>query len=233
MLMRGFSAPGGRLDRVGDANDLNSAALLRNALKHFREERMRLFERTFFMSRRTRVLDVGGSPEIWQLASVKPRLTFLNLPAALQHTKGNVNLVAGDGRMLPFRDGEFDIVFSNSVIEHVGSREDQHRFAQEAGRVGRHYWIQTPNRRFPIELHIMLPLVHFLPKRLQSAIVHRFTVWERVVRPDEYARAFYLHHFLHELRLLDKRELKELFPGATILVERVLGVPKSLIAVRS
>ncbi len=194
---------------------------------------MRLFERTFHVSSGTRVLDVGGSPVIWEFASVQPKLTILNLAGALERPARPVDLIAADGRMLPFPDNAFDIVFSNSVIEHVGTHADQRRFAQEIARVGRHYWVQTPNRRFPIELHVMLPLIHYLPKRWQRPIVNRFTMWERVVRPTEAARAFYLHHVLNELNLLDARELHTLFPDAQIVPERLLGFSKSLIAVRS
>ena len=194
---------------------------------------MRLFERTFHLSDRTRVLDVGGSPLIWEFATVQPRLTMLNLPSAIQKRPGNIDFVGGDGRLLPFRDGAFDIVFSNSVIEHVGTREHQKQFAEEIARVGRHYWIQTPSRSFPIEPHVMLPFIHYLPKTLQQPIVSRFTVWERLIHPSEGDRARYIEHFLNELRLLDARELQELFPGASILRERMLGVAKSLVAVRA
>ncbi len=79
----------------------------------------------------------------------------------------------------------------------------------------------------------MLPIVHFLPKPAQRAIIHRFTVWEKLTRPSAAERAFYLEHFLKELKLLDNHSLGRLFPGATILKERVLGVPKSLIAVKT
>lgn len=193
---------------------------------------MRLFERTFDISSRTRVLDVGGSPRIWDLASVQPQLTILNLAAAVERTSRPIDLVAGDGRMLPFEDAAFDIVFSNSVIEHVGTRADQRTFAAEIARVGRQYWVQTPNRRFPVELHVMLPLVHYLPKSWQKRIVDRFTIWERLIRPDEHMRAFYLHHFLNELNLLDAHDLRALFPESKVISETVLGLSKSLIAVR-
>lgn len=194
---------------------------------------MRLFERTFAISSDTRVLDVGGSPLIWEFASVQPKLTILNLAGAIERASQPIDFVAGDGRMLPFQDAAFDIVFSNSVIEHVGTPEDQRRFASEIARVGRQYWVQTPNRRFPVELHIMLPLIHYLPKSWQRPIVNRFTIWERFVHPSEPARMDYLHHFLNELNLLSAPELHSLFPDSELISESVLGLSKSLIAVRA
>lgn len=193
---------------------------------------MRRFAKTLQVSTRTRVLDVGGSPAIWQFSPVQPRLTILNFPSALERTN-SAHLVAGDGRMVPFKNGAFDIVFSNSVIEHVGKRADQQSFAEEISRVGRYYWVQTPNRGFPVELHLMLPFIHYLPKNWQFAIAKRFTVWELLVRPNQYQRAFYIDHFLNELNLLDAQELSHLFPDAKIISERVLGIAKSLIAVRA
>lgn len=207
--------------------------LLQNAFRHFRTERLRLFEKTFAISEHTRILDVGGSPEIWSFSKAKPQLTILNMPSALVPHVQHANLVGADGRMLPFPDGAFDIVFSNSVIEHVGTREDQRLFAQEVSRVGKSYWIQTPNRRFPFEHHVMLPIVHFLPKPWQHAVVNRFTGWEHLVRPTADERRNYLHHFLNELKLLDCADMRLLFPDAKVIKERFLGIPKSLIAVRN
>lgn len=206
--------------------------LLQNAFRHFRTQRLRLFEWTFKISERTRILDVGGSPEIWSFSKLKPELTILNMPSALAPHSQHANLVGADGRMLPFSDGAFDIVFSNSVIEHVGNREDQQLFAREVARVGKNYWIQTPNRRFPFEQHMMLPVIHFLPKRWQEAVVNRFTGWEHIVRPTADERRNYVHHFLHELNLLDDADMKALFPDANVMKERFLGFPKSLIAVK-
>lgn len=179
------------------------------------------------------MLDVGGSPLIWEFARVRPHLTMLNLPSAVRPGAVNADFVAGDGRYLPFKDSAFDIVFSNSVIEHVGTRADQQLFANEVSRVGRYYWIQTPNRHFPIEPHVMLPFVHYLPKSWQKAIVNRFTVWELVVHPSDEERDFYLHHFLNDLRSLEARELQNLFPDATIITEQTIGLAKSLVALRA
>lgn len=194
---------------------------------------MRLFQKAFEITPDTRILDVGGSPSIWEFLPVRPRLTILNFPSALEPGVKSVQCVAADGRRLPFKDAAFDIAFSNSVIEHVGTLEDQKMFAEEIGRVARYYWVQTPNRRFPIELHLMLPFIHHLPRAWQRRIVERFTVWELLVRPSESQRLFYIEHFLNDIKLLDKTDLKCLFPDAKILSERVLGLAKSLIAIRS
>jgi len=55
------------------------------------------------------------------------------------------------------QDGEFDLVFSNSVIEHVGDFERMRQFVHEARRVAKSYWIQTPSKWFPIEPHCGMP----------------------------------------------------------------------------
>ncbi len=140
-----------------------------------RTRRMKLFEDTFHIARDTRVLDVVGSMEIWQHAAVMPRLILANLPNALRPHGGGSVQVGADGCLLPFRDGEFDIVFSNSVIEHVGSAENQRAFAGEIARIGRSFWVQTPNQGFPVEQHLMVPFVHQLPKawRPKSLIAFR------------------------------------------------------------
>jgi Methyltransferase domain len=75
-----------------------------------------------------------------------------------------VRAVRADGRDLPFRDGEFDVGFSNAVVEHVaGGRDGQREFAHELCRVARRIFVTTPNRWFPVEVHTLLPFVHWLP----------------------------------------------------------------------
>ena len=82
------------------------------------------FVRTLGVGPATRVLDVGGTPGYWELLPAPPRVTLLNMARARESLLA-VSWVAGDGRSLPFRDGAFDVVFSNSVIEHVGDPESQ------------------------------------------------------------------------------------------------------------
>jgi SAM-dependent methyltransferase len=200
--------------------------------RHFRRRRMQAFLRAFRVTPETRILDIGGTPDCWELIGERPRVVLLNTPRAKDDLRGAASWVAGDGRALPFRDGAFDIVFSNSVIEHVGDRDSQRRFATEVARVGRAFWVQTPNRWFPVEQHLLTPLVHWLPRGWQRAIVPRFTVWSAVTRVTEDRRRFYLDHYLSDVRLLGAAELRALFPGARLARERTLGVTKSLVVYR-
>jgi hypothetical protein len=182
------------------------------------------------VTEKTRVLDIGGTPEYWDLAPVKPRLTLLNTPRAKDELSAAAAWIAGDGLSLPFRDGAFDIVFSNSVIEHVGDWDSQRRFAREVMRVGRSYWVQTPNRGFPFEQHLLTPFIHWAPAHWQRALAPRFNFWQWAARPSEDRRKFYIEHYLSDVKLLSAGELALLFPDARIIRERLLGWTKSLVA---
>ncbi len=193
---------------------------------------MQRFAAAFGITEATRILDIGGTPDVWRLLAVRPRLTLLNTPRA-KADLGAAEWVAGDGRALPFRDASFDIVFSNSVIEHVGDRASQLRFAREVMRVGRGYWVQTPNRWFPVEQHLLTPFVHWLPRPRQRVLVPRINLWQFLTHPSEDRRRFYIDHYLDDIRLLTARDLAALFPGSRLLRERTLGWTKSLVAWRS
>lgn len=190
------------------------------------------FVREFGITAETRVLDIGGTPECWDLVAVRPRLVLLNTPRAKADLAAAAEWVAGDGRRLPFADASFDVVFSNSVIEHVGDAASQHEFAREVARVGRSYWVQTPNRWFPVEQHLLTPFIHWLPKSWQRRLVPRWTVWAALVRPAADRRQFYGEHYLNDVRLLSAGELGRLFPGAGLIRERFCGLTKSLVAVK-
>jgi SAM-dependent methyltransferase len=202
------------------------------ASRSFRAERMRQFAKDFGVTDRTRILDIGGTPYNWELCPVRPRLTILNTPRATEPVPEGVDWVAADGCKLPFGDAAFDIVFSNSVIEHLGTTERQREFASEVMRVGRRFCVQTPNRWFPVETHLLTPLVHYLPKRLQAPLVRRWTVWQALTGIRGERREFYIEHYLADVLLLDAGALMALFPGAEIRRERFLGATKSLLAVR-
>ncbi len=206
--------------------------LFHSLQRRFRARRMALLARTLGITRDTRVLDVGGTVDIWRLAPVMPRLVLLNQARARYEIGSAEAVVLGDGTRLPFADGSFDLVFSNSVIEHVGSRLEQARFASEIARVGKQYWVQTPNRYFPIEHHLWTPCVHWLPRPWQAAILKRFSVWKLVTNYDAAERDFYVQHYLNSIRLLSASDLGALFTDAIVARERFLGWTKSLIAYR-
>lgn len=195
-------------------------------LKHFRRPRMALFCRLFGISKDTRVLDVGGSQWIWELAPVKPKLTILNLYAT--NGAGGAKYVRADGCEMPFADNAFDVVFCNSVIEHLGNWSAIERFAEEVSRVGRRYWVQTPNRNFPLEPHYLGPLVHYLPKEWQKRIFRYGTGLGLLTKPSKEE----ISQIVDELCLLTSRDLRQLFPRATIRIERFAGLAKSLIAAK-
>lgn len=203
-----------------------------SALRRFRGIRMRRFVQEFGIRADTRVLDIGGTPYNWALVPVRPRLTLLNMPRALEAIPDGVNWVAADGCALPFGDASFDVVFSNSVIEHLTTVERQRAFAAEVARVGKRYCVQTPNRWFPLEHHLLTPCIHYFPKRWQAPLVRRWTVWAMLTGIQGERKRFYIEHYLADVRLLGRAELQALFPGATITAERFLGMTKSLMAVR-
>jgi SAM-dependent methyltransferase len=199
---------------------------------YFRQRRMRRFAAELKITAETRILDIGGTPEYWSLLPERPRVTLLNTPRARADV-GDTAWVAGDGRSLPFRDGAFDVVFSNSVIEHVGDAASQERFAREVARVGRRYWVQTPNRWFPVEQHLLTPFVHWLPRGWQRRIVPHCNLWSVLVRVTPDRRRFYIEHYLSDVRLLAFGEVRALFPGSRVIRERVCGLTKSFIAVKA
>lgn len=202
--------------------------LVQPIMIHFRTKRMRQFQDLFKITSETRILDIGGTSFMWSLISMRPRLSILNLFVPTEVVEDNITWVSGDGRNMPFKSGEFDIIYSNSVIEHVGDRASQEAFAKEIARVGIYYYVQTPNRWFPIEPHFMTPFIQFLNKNLQKRIVKNFTVWGLICRPTKRQ----CEDYVDEICLLDYNTMKQLFPDAQIIKEKFLGFTKSLIAVK-
>jgi len=176
-----------------------------------------------------RILDVGGTEIFWEkmgfVDEADVEITLLNLSHIDVH-HSNFRSVAGDGRnMSEFEDDEFDVVFSNSVIEHVGGYEDQKRMAKEIQRVGKRYFIQTPNFYFPIEPHFLFPFFQFFPLAVKTFMLRHFNLgWHRKINDVQKAV-----EIAHSIRLLPKSELKQIFPGANIYEERFWGLVKSFI----
>lgn len=166
-----------------------------------REAKWRLYEQVFPPGPGERVLDVGvsahddlpGENYFLRRYPFPAQLTCVGISdlSGLARRYPEVTFVQADGRCMPFEDDEFDIVHSNAVIEHVGPREEQARFVHELVRVARRGVITTPNKWFPIESHVLLPFVHWLPRPATHAVLRRvghndWPVWllsERTFRP--------------------------------------------------
>jgi SAM-dependent methyltransferase len=182
---------------------------------------------------RVRVLDIGGSQAYWDQMlpetdelSGRLTVTLCNIEDQAVSRAQFSSVIADARRLNRFSDDEFDLVFSNSTIEHVGTLEDQRRMAAEVLRLGRRYYVQTPNRYFPIEPHFVFPLFQFLPIGLRVLLLRRFDLgW--IPRVPEAAQARAL---VESIRLLSRRELADLFPDARIAEERFAGLVKSLVA---
>ena len=194
----------------------------------FRSKRLRWMHSCLVVQPDEELLDVGGYPWCWPTGSTPARITLLNREFPGEAAAGDFERVVGDGCALPFPDGSFDVVFSNSVIEHVGTWERQQAFAREARRVGRRLWVQTPAREFFVEPHLIAPFVHWLRPSIQRRLIRWATLWGWLTRPTPAQ----VDAFLAEVRLLRREEMVTLFPDCEILTERVLGLPKSYIAVR-
>jgi len=181
---------------------------------------------------RVSILDIGGTAHYWDTMTAgtsldqQLQITLLNLEAHAV-SRPNVTAQVGDGRAMPqFADQQFDIVFSNSTIEHVGSFTDQRSMANEVKRIGRSYYVQTPNRCFPIEPHFVFPFFQFLPIVLRAWLVQHFNLgW--------YSRMRDWHEALHavsSIRLLSRKEVVQLFSDASIFDEKYYGLIKSFVA---
>jgi Methyltransferase domain len=199
--------------------------------QRFRPRRMRLFYSSFAITRKTKVLDLGGSLYFWNLARSEgfpiPQVTVLNIRPGPAQLLPEVHWVVGDARDSRLDGSVFDIVFSNSVVEHLTDWDSQVQFANEVKRLAPGYFVQTPNKWFFIEPHFLTPFIHWLPKPIRRSLGKRATVWgwSSGATREQY------NSQLKQIRLLGMREMRELFPGARLVGERWMGMVKSIIAI--
>jgi SAM-dependent methyltransferase len=174
------------------------------------------------------ILDVGGTVDYWLKMKLPKtsanRLVLLN--TFEQRVCEPFESVVGDGRDLScYSTDEFDLVFSNSVIGHVGDFSDQMKMASEVRRVGKHFFLQAPNHGFPLDWRTLVPLFHFLSPPLQTWCFEHFAVG-RYHRANSAEEAM---SWATRIRNIRRTELPRLFPNATVVNERVLGLTKSFI----
>lgn len=197
---------------------------------YFRPRRLEKFRESFpEVMTPIDILDVGGTTYQWDYLKSPANVTILNtMPGSCDSKPDNYRFLQGDGRDLLFEDQSYDLVFSNSVIEHVGDTVDQKAFASELRRVGRMVYCQTPNKWFFVEPHLITVFVHWLPKRVQRRLIRWCSVWGWLAKPSKKE----IDRFLDSTRLLTHRELERLFPDCRIERERILGLTKSFVVCR-
>jgi hypothetical protein len=202
-----------------------------------RRRRFRLFlglmDQVLARKPECRILDLGGTPDYWdQVADLIGdrchHVTLVNLEPPAEE-RPRFGFIVGDARHLPsLPDMSFDLVHSNSVIEHVGRWPDMKEMAREVRRLAPGYFLQTPYFWFPIEPHCQTAFFHWLPESIRVKLLMRRTRghWRRAPDVDTAMRQ------VQSAILLDRPMMSSLFPDATIHRERLCGLTKSLIAVR-
>ena len=200
----------------------------------WRKRRFARFEQRIRPRPDESLLDLGGYPMNWfGRAAVIGSVDVVNLGLVeAPHVPAGspvIRSIDGDARNLALADGSYDIVFSNSVIEHVGDLGDQQAFAREARRLGRRLWIQTPAYECPIEPHYLGVFIHWFPAKWHAGLARLFSLrgLSGAADPAE------LREIASSTRLLTKREMRDLFPDCEIWTERLFFIiPKSHVAVR-
>ena len=213
---------------------------------------LEMIDATFEKKGQVDILDVGGTQTYWSIlpATVLQKrnvsISVLNLPDSDSRDPARTDPQSFDPQHLPdpkhfefvLGDGcdlshygrcSFDIVHSNSVLEHVGPWSNMVKFAEEVSRLAPYYFVQTPYFWFPVEPHAWMPFLHWLPKPMRVMLLMKFNMggWDKQDSIDGAVR------LVESARLLDKAMLRELFKDANIITERLIFLPKSLIAVRN
>lgn len=197
-----------------------------------RSRRFHLFESLVArLPRPVRLLDGGGTNVFWERRGWAGRpefeITTINVGAEEKRHE-NLEPLAGDATDLSrFEDCSFDVVFSNSVIEHLFTLENQRRMAAEVQWVGKAYWVQTPNFWFPMEPHFHIVGWQWLPESVRiSMLVKKRCGWAGPYEDRETARKI-----VEEVRLMKAHELRALFPRAKLVAERFCGFAKPWTAI--
>lgn len=193
---------------------------------------LRLVRSIYEQHGRCRIIDLGGEPDYWalfdraELRALGVTIVMVN-PQAIVVSDPMFTSIQGDARHLPdFADHSFDLVHSNSVIEHVGGWHDKEAFSREVRRLAPAYFVQTPYQWFPIEPHWLAPFVHWFSEHARA----KWLMMTRKALRGDYARAM---RVVEGARLLDRTQMSCLFSDARLVNERILGLTKSVMAIRT
>jgi hypothetical protein len=176
-----------------------------------------------------RVLDLGGLPDFWRKSAVRPaHVTTVNLLPAEAGEPWVVHVVGDACAPEGLSGKEFDLVVSNSLLEHVGGYARRRQLADVIHGYAERHWVQTPYRYFPIEPHWAFPGLQFLPVSARAAAVRRWPLGHAAIG----GRAESTDAVL-ATELLSLTEMRLLFPDSDIWHEKAAGLTKSLVAVRT
>ena len=175
------------------------------------------------------ILDLGGTQKFWEemefIDNKEVYMTLLNVKKIEVKYK-NYSSITGDATNLEqYKENQFDVVFSNSVIEHVGDETKQKLMAEEIKRVAKYYFVQTPSIRFPIEPHFRFLGFQYLPLMVKIFLIKHFNLGHyKKIEDTNRAKSL-----AQSINLLSYKQCKKLFPDAEIKKEKFIGLTKSYI----
>jgi hypothetical protein len=197
-----------------------------------RERRARWLAEVFPDLPQMSIIDLGGRVGPWKRVPVRPKhVHVVNLEPLPAEIPDWAEVDHGDACTLPdhISKRRYDLVFSNSVIEHVGGHERRQRFAEAVHLLAEAHWVQTPYRYFPIEPHWVAPGLQFLPVAMRAEYSRRWPLG------SYNAAATHTEAVGQVLRveLLDRTQMRYYFPTSVLRAENFFGLPKSLVAYRT
>jgi hypothetical protein len=188
------------------------------------------FMRRFPLLPEMRVLDLGGTPAFWRAAPQRPAaVTTVNLERSDTDELWIDHVVEDACQFRAVGSAPYDLVVSNSLLEHVGGHEQRRRLAEIVHESAPAHWVQTPYRYFPIEPHWLAPGWQFLPPAGRAAVLRHWPFCHGG-RPRDRTSAL---RIVLTTELIGRAEMGLLFPGSEIWRERIAGLTKSLVAVRN
>jgi hypothetical protein len=228
-----ISVARGRALHTVEQTYLNGRSLSFQARKRrFRHIRP-MIERIIERKGSCRIADIGGTEYYWEIAKefidqVPVEIHLFNLePTAVPDRKftSHFGNACELGR---YDDNSFDMVHSNSVIEHVGGWKQACDMAREVRRLAPSYYVQTPNFWFPYEPHFRFPGFQFLPEQIRYRLLMccNLGFGGRRITVDAAMCG------VQSVDLLDMRQMRELFPDAVMKRERIGPLTKSILAIR-